>query len=53
MGAGIVSFGATGNKDGIGFSFGIGPSWGISDTEFRGIDVNGSSTEEIYRHDFK
>jgi filamentous hemagglutinin len=53
VGAGLVSFGATGNKDGIGFSFGIGPSWGISGTEFRGIDVNGSSTEEIYRHDFK
>ncbi|WP_254711464.1 polymorphic toxin type 25 domain-containing protein [Pantoea cypripedii] len=26
IGAGVVSFGATGNKDGIGFSFGVGPS---------------------------
>lgn len=40
VGAGIVSFG-------------IGPSWGISGTEFRGSDVNGSSAEEIYHHDFK
>ncbi|WP_145496096.1 hemagglutinin repeat-containing protein [Yersinia bercovieri] len=53
VGAGVVSFGATGNKGGIGFSFGVGPSWGISGTEIRGIDVNGSSTDEIYSHDFK
>jgi len=30
-----------------------GPSWGISGTEFRGIDINGSSTDEIYKYDFK
>lgn len=53
VGAGVVSFGATGNKGGIGFSFGVEPSWGISGTEIRGIDVNGCSTDEIYSHDFK
>lgn len=52
-GVGVASFGLSGNKDGIGFSFGVGPSWGISATEIRGIDLNGSSTNEIYNHDFK
>jgi len=52
-GAGVASFGLTGNKDGIGFSFGVGPSWGVSATEIRGVDVNGTSTDEIYSHDFK
>lgn len=53
IGAGVLSFGATGNKDGIGLSFGVGPSIGISGTEVHGVDLNGSSTQEIYSHEFK
>ncbi|WP_260411908.1 polymorphic toxin type 25 domain-containing protein [Pantoea ananatis] len=50
---GFFSFSATGNKDGLGFSFGIGPSWGISATEIRGVDLNGTATSEIYSYEFK
>ncbi|WP_333501111.1 polymorphic toxin type 25 domain-containing protein, partial [Kluyvera genomosp. 2] len=52
-GAGATSWGLSGSKDGIGFSFGVGPSWGISATKIGGVDVNGNTTEELYHHDFK
>lgn len=35
------------------FTFGFGPSWGWSATEIKGVDVNGTSTSEVYRYDFK
>lgn len=41
------------DKDGVSFTFGVGPSWGWSATEIKGVDVNGTSTNEIYRYDFK
>ncbi|UXO71024.1 hemagglutinin repeat-containing protein [Pantoea dispersa] len=53
VGVGVVSFGATANKDGIGLSFGFGPSIGVSGTEFHGVDFNGSSTQEVYSYEFK
>ena len=40
-------------KDGVSFTFGFGPSWGWSATEIKGVDVNGTSTSEVYRYDFK
>ncbi|HAF2130401.1 TPA: hypothetical protein G9F27_004690 [Salmonella enterica] len=52
-GLGVGSVGLSAGKDGIGFNFGVGPSWGWSATEIKGVDVNGTSTTEIYRHDFK
>ncbi|MDN0117974.1 hemagglutinin repeat-containing protein [Yersinia frederiksenii] len=50
---GVASLGVSAGKDGIGFSFGIGPSWGVSGTQIGGVDVNGNTTKEIYSHDFK
>lgn len=52
-GLGLGSIGVSTGKDGIGFSFGAGPNWGWSATEIKGVDVNGTSTNEVYRHDFK
>lgn len=52
-GAGVTSWGLSGNKDGIGLTFGVGPSWGVSATKFGGVDVNGNTTEDLYHHDFK
>ncbi|EFB1503054.1 hypothetical protein FJ881_24755 [Escherichia albertii] len=51
-GAGVTSWGVSGSKDGIGFSFGVGPFWGSSATKFGDVDVNGNTTEELYHHDF-
>ncbi|EFO1263200.1 hypothetical protein DXV24_08195 [Escherichia albertii] len=52
VGAGVTSWGVSGSKDGIGFSFGVGPFWGICATKFGDVDVNGNTTEELYHHDF-
>ncbi|HAM3643169.1 TPA: hypothetical protein IBK98_005002 [Escherichia coli] len=52
-GFGVGSAGITMGKDGVSFTFGVGPSWGWSATEIKGVDVNGTSTNEIYRYDFK
>ncbi|EDM0764169.1 hypothetical protein GH700_19510 [Salmonella enterica] len=52
-GTGVTSWGLSGSKDGIGFSFGVGPSWGVSATKFGDVDVNGNTSEDLYHHDFK
>lgn len=44
-------------KDGVGFSFSVGPSIGFTGSSTGShdekIDLNGDSTKEIYHHDFK
>ncbi|MNZ69211.1 hypothetical protein D3C78_875030 [compost metagenome] len=50
---GLGTFSVTNSKDGISLYIGAGPSWGISGTKFNGVEVNGSGTKEVYRHDFK
>ncbi|ELX9910997.1 hemagglutinin repeat-containing protein, partial [Escherichia coli] len=52
-GFGIGAVGLSTGKDGVSFTFGFGPSWGWSATEIKGVDVNGTSTSEVYRYDFK
>ncbi|URQ62206.1 polymorphic toxin type 25 domain-containing protein [Pantoea alhagi] len=57
IGFGSGSVGVSTGKDGIGFSFSIGPSIGFagstSEPHNEKIDLNGDSTKEIYHHDFK
>ncbi len=52
-GFGVGAVGLSTGKDGVSFTFGFGPSWGWSATEIEGVDVNGTSTSEVYRYDFK
>ncbi len=52
-GFGVGAVGLSTGKDGVSFTFGFGPSWGWSVTEIKGVDVNGTSTSEVYRYDFK
>ncbi len=52
-GFGVGAVGLSTGKDGVSFTFGFGPSWGWSATEIKGADVNGTSTSEVYRYDFK
>ncbi|ELD00869.1 hypothetical protein A15C_01697, partial [Escherichia coli KTE201] len=52
-GFGVGAVGLSTGKDGVSFTFGFGPSWGWSATEIKGVDVNGTSTSEVYRYDFK
>ncbi|MEN3755071.1 polymorphic toxin type 25 domain-containing protein [Mangrovibacter sp. SLW1] len=44
-------------KDGLGFSFSVGPSFGFKGSSTGShdeqMDLNGDSTKEIYHHDFK
>ncbi|HCT5478879.1 TPA: contact-dependent inhibition effector tRNA nuclease, partial [Escherichia coli] len=51
-GFGVGAVGLSTGKDGVSFTFGFGPSWGWSATEIKGVDVNGTSTSEVYRYDF-
>ncbi|WP_224718507.1 polymorphic toxin type 25 domain-containing protein [Pectobacterium versatile] len=57
LGFGPGSVGFSAGKDGIGFSFSIGPSIGFTGSPTGShnekIDLNGDSTKEIYHHDFK
>ncbi|MEI7124031.1 polymorphic toxin type 25 domain-containing protein [Pectobacterium versatile] len=57
LGFGPGSVGFSAGKDGIGFSFSIGPSIGFTGSSTGShnekIDLNGDSTKEIYHHDFK
>ncbi|RAT09875.1 hypothetical protein AU485_17150 [Lonsdalea quercina] len=57
LGFGPGSVGLSAGKDGIGFSFSIGPSIGftgsLTGSHIEKIDLNGDSTKEIYHHDFK
>ncbi|UYA60514.1 hypothetical protein NAL19_2379 [Pectobacterium sp. F1-1] len=57
LGFGPGSVGLSAGKDGIGFSFSIGPSIGFTGSStgshIEKIDLNGDSTKEIYHHDFK
>ncbi|MBB2387874.1 contact-dependent inhibition toxin CdiA, partial [Escherichia coli] len=48
-GFGVGAVGLSTGKDGVSFTFGFGPSWGWSATEIKGVDVNGTSTSEVYR----
>ncbi|HDW1410982.1 TPA: VENN motif pre-toxin domain-containing protein, partial [Escherichia coli] len=50
-GFGVGAVGLSTGKDGVSFTFGFGPSWGWSATEIKGVDVNGTSTSEVYRYD--
>jgi len=56
LGLGIASGEISYGKDGLGFSFGVGPAWGWSgvSTNIAGekVDINGSSGTEFYHHDF-
>ncbi|EJK0993861.1 VENN motif pre-toxin domain-containing protein, partial [Escherichia coli] len=52
-GFGVGAVGLSTGKDGVSFTFGFGPSWGWSATEIKGVDVNGTSTSEVSRYDFK
>lgn len=52
-GFGVGAVGLSTGKDGVSFTFGFGLSWGWSATEIKGVDVNGTSTSEVYRYDFK
>ncbi|WP_374258620.1 hemagglutinin repeat-containing protein [Yokenella regensburgei] len=56
LGLGIISSEISYGKDGVGFSFGVGPAWGWSgiSTNISGekVDVNGSSGTEFYHYDF-
>ncbi|WP_052752463.1 hemagglutinin repeat-containing protein [Tatumella morbirosei] len=56
LGLGIISSEVSYGKDGVGFSFGVGPAWGWSgiSTNISGekVDVNGSSGTEFYHYDF-
>uniref|UniRef100_UPI00201CC41C polymorphic toxin type 25 domain-containing protein n=1 Tax=Escherichia coli TaxID=562 RepID=UPI00201CC41C len=52
-GFGVGAVGLSTGKDGVSFTFGFSPSWGWSATEIKGVDVNGTSTSEVYRYDFK
>ncbi len=52
-GFGVGAVGLSTGKDGVSFTFGFGPSWGWSATEIKGVDVNGTSTSEVYRYDFR
>ncbi|KFB96932.1 hemolysin, partial [Trabulsiella guamensis ATCC 49490] len=52
-GAGAISLGLSGSKDGVGFTFGVGPSWGLSATKVGDVDINANTSEELYRYDFK
>ncbi|HAI5561793.1 TPA: Contact-dependent inhibitor A, partial [Escherichia coli] len=47
-GFGVGAVGLSTGKDGVSFTFGFGPSWGWSATEIKGVDVNGTSTSEVY-----
>ncbi|EKF5534275.1 hemagglutinin repeat-containing protein, partial [Escherichia coli] len=49
-GFGVGAVGLSTGKDGVSFTFGFGPSWGWSATEIKGVDVNGTSTSEVYRY---
>ncbi|HFN6721635.1 TPA: polymorphic toxin type 25 domain-containing protein, partial [Escherichia coli] len=51
-GFGVGAVGLSTGKDGVSFTFGFGPSWGWSATEIKGVDVNGTSTSEVYRYDY-
>ncbi|RRN94829.1 polymorphic toxin type 25 domain-containing protein, partial [Pectobacterium aquaticum] len=57
LGFGPGSVGLSAGKDGIGFSFSIGPSIGFTGSStgshIEKIELNGDSTKEIYHHDFK
>jgi len=57
IGFGAGSAGMSGGKDGIGFSFSVGPSIGFTGSATGShdekIDLNGYSTKEIYHYDFK
>jgi filamentous hemagglutinin len=57
IGFGPGSVGVSAGKDGIRFSFSVGPSIGFtgSSTAPHGekIELNGDTTKEIYHHDFK
>ena len=56
LGLGIVSSEISYGKDGLGFSFGVGPAWGWSgvSTNVTGekVDINGSSGTEFYHYNF-
>lgn len=56
LGFGIISGEISYGKDGVGFSFGVGPAWGWSgiSTNIAGekVDFNGSSGTEFYHYDF-
>ncbi len=57
IGFGAGSVGMSGGKDGIGFSFSVGPGIGFTGSATGShdekIDLNGDSTKEIYHYDFK
>ena len=57
IGFGPGAVGMSAGKDGIGFSFSVGPSIGFNgsstDAQADNLDLNGDSTKEIYHHDFK
>ena len=57
IGFGAGSFGTSIGKDGIGFSFSVGPTIGFSGSATSShtdkIELNGDSTKEIYHHDIK
>ena len=57
IGFGPGSVGVSAGKDGVGFSFSVGPSIGFTGSSTGShdekIDLNGDSTKEIYHHDFK
>lgn len=57
IGFGPDSIGMSVGKDGVGFSFSVGPNIGFtgstSTPQEEKIDLSGDSTKEIYHHDFK
>jgi len=57
MGLGYGSVGMSAGKDGIGLSFGVGPSFGWAgfskNTPLGEMDMNGFAGSGIYHHDFK
>lgn len=57
MGLGYGSVGMSAGKDGIGLSFGVGPSFGWAgfskNIPLGEVDMNGTAGFEIYHYDFK
>lgn len=53
----IGNVGGSVGKDGIGFSFAVGPGIGLSGSSTKAKDdklkLNGDMTEDLYRHDFR
>lgn len=57
IGFGPGSVGVAAGKDGVSFSFSVGPSIGVTGSstgsQVEKIELGADSTKEVYHHDFK